>query len=245
MRKLAFPLACLAVFSLLLTENAYTQAIPVRLSTTFPFITIARNGIGTTSTTGFTLSNSTAAGAGAQQYSPRACFAGNGWKTDATAASQSTVICLEAQPVQGAAAPTVNLIISRSIAGGAFSTIGTLTSASGWTTTTGTFTSTVVSNYLRSNGNSVLYTAVVTITSGFGTTPAIAGIASSFKVTVGTGGDTTGVVAFNTTWSNAPSCIANNETSAQLVRATSTTTAVTLAGTLAEADVIKVVCVGY
>lgn len=85
-------------------------------------------------------------------------------------------------------------------------------------------------------------TSAPTISSGFGTTPAIAGNASVFKVTVGSGGDTTGVVLFNSTWATAPVCLANNETSAQLVRATPTTTQVTLAGTMNAADVVGVSC---
>lgn len=87
--------------------------------------------------------------------------------------------------------------------------------------------------------------ATPTIASGFGTTPAIAGHASAFKVTVGGGGDTTGLVTFATTWPTAPVCTANNETTAQMVRATPTTTQVTLAGTMAASDVVSVLCVGY
>jgi hypothetical protein len=86
---------------------------------------------------------------------------------------------------------------------------------------------------------------VPTISSGFGTTPSIAGSASTFKVTVGSGGDTTGVVLFNTTWTTAPVCNANNESAAQLVRATPTTTQVTIAGTMAASAVIAVHCVGF
>lgn len=86
---------------------------------------------------------------------------------------------------------------------------------------------------------------VPTISSGFGTTPSIAGTSNAFKVTVGSGGDTTGVVLFNVTYTTAPSCVANNQTTAQLVRATPTTTQVTLAGTLAASDVLSVLCLGY
>src|ERR1700677_3601459 len=43
--------------------------------------------IGTTSTDGIVLINSTAATASIQQYSPRLHFEGQGWKTAATAAS--------------------------------------------------------------------------------------------------------------------------------------------------------------
>lgn len=84
-----------------------------------------------------------------------------------------------------------------------------------------------------------------TISSGFGSSPAIAGTATSFKVTTGGGGASSGVVLFAFTWANAPSCTANNETSAALVRATPTTTQVTISGTLTAADVISVNCFGY
>lgn len=94
---------------------------------------ISRNGIGTTSTDGLVLRNTTAAAAGAQQYSPRLCWEGRGWKTDATAASQSVVFCAETQPVQGAAAPTGNLIIKAAINGGAFATVATFGSGGAWT----------------------------------------------------------------------------------------------------------------
>lgn len=94
--------------------------------------------------------------------------------------------------------------------------------------------------------NTLKFTAATpTISSGFGTTPSIAGTSSAFKVTVGSGGDTTGVVLFNVTWATAPTCVANNQSTAQLVRATPTTTQVTLAGTLTASDVLSVLCVGY
>lgn len=108
----------------------------------------------------------------------------------------------------------------------------------GGTNTTG-FTLATGSNNLFIQGTTP------TISSGFGTTPTIAGTATAFKVTVGGGGDTTGVVLFAFTWSTAPSCVANNQTSAQLVRATPTTTQVTLAGTMNAADVVSVLCFGY
>lgn len=105
------------------------------------------------------------------------------------------------------------------------------TNATGLTVTTG-------------SNNFYVQGTTPTISSGFGTTPSIAGTASTFKVTVGSGGDTTGVVLFAVTWANAPTCVANNETSAQLVRATPTTTQVTLAGTMNASDVVSVLCFG-
>jgi hypothetical protein len=65
--------------------------------------------IGTTSTDGIILQNTTAAAAGAQQYSPRLRFRGNGWKTNATAASQAVEWWIEAKPIQGSANPTSDL----------------------------------------------------------------------------------------------------------------------------------------
>lgn len=62
-------------------------------------------GIGTTSTDGHILSNSTAAAAGAQQYSPRLRMTGHGWKTTATAASQQCDWIGEVRTIQGSTAP--------------------------------------------------------------------------------------------------------------------------------------------
>lgn len=68
---------------------------------------------------GFYLQNTTAAAAGAQQISGSLVLEGQGWKTTATAASQSAAMYLYALPVQGAAAPTVTMRFDFSIAGGA------------------------------------------------------------------------------------------------------------------------------
>lgn len=67
---------------------------------------------------GLVLTNLTLAAAGAQQYSPTLRFAGNGWKTTATAASQPTYFDLLCIPVQGAANPTSVFTISNTINGG-------------------------------------------------------------------------------------------------------------------------------
>jgi len=98
---------------------------------------IQNNAIGTTSTRGLLIENNTAAAAGAQQYSPMLCQEGQGWKTDATAGSQSVEFCWEVQPVQGTSAPTANYILKRSINGGAFSTVGTFTSGGQFITPNG------------------------------------------------------------------------------------------------------------
>lgn len=96
--------------------------------------TVKRDAIGSTSTDGFLLRNTTAAAAGAQQYSPRSVWEGQGWKTNATAASQAVAFMAEVRPVQGSANPTGTWALAASINGGAYSDSLTVTSIGGITT---------------------------------------------------------------------------------------------------------------
>lgn len=86
--------------------------------------------LGTTVTdgAGLHLQNATAAAAGAQQISPILTFEGNGWKTNATAASQVVNWRQYVLPVQGAASPTANLLFQSNVNGS--TTGGALTLAS-------------------------------------------------------------------------------------------------------------------
>lgn len=102
------------------------------------FVTSHYNlGTSTAATKGFYGYSMTAAAAGAQQYSPLLSLQGNGWKTDATAASQTVLFQLQTRPVQGAAAPTGQLDFLSTINGGSTATpmtlsdTGVLTLASG------------------------------------------------------------------------------------------------------------------
>jgi len=76
--------------------------------------------LGTTNATGIELQNTTAAAAGAQQWSPCLTLTSQGWKTNSTAASQSTNWCIQNQSVQGAASPTTNLVFSSQVNGGGY-----------------------------------------------------------------------------------------------------------------------------
>lgn len=82
------------------------------------------NGIGITSTdgAGHWLANTTAATSGNQQQSPSTTYEGQGWKTNATAASQSVKYLVDLLPIQGAAAPTGNLRWRSSVNGAAYGT---------------------------------------------------------------------------------------------------------------------------
>jgi hypothetical protein len=74
------------------------------------------------------LISQTAATVGVQQNSPALFFEGNGWKTDATAASQSVRMGMYLVPVQGASAPTSRLAFASSVNGAAFADIASITS---------------------------------------------------------------------------------------------------------------------
>lgn len=79
-----------------------------------------QNAIGTTPTDGFQLFNTTAAGAGAQQFSPSLHWEGQGWKTNAVAASQAVDIISYLKPVQGAANPFGQIFFASSINGSGY-----------------------------------------------------------------------------------------------------------------------------
>jgi hypothetical protein len=66
----------------------------------------AAEALGTTSTARLTLANTTAAEVGAQQVSPSIVLEGQGWKTTATAASQTVRFRQNVLPVQGTTNPS-------------------------------------------------------------------------------------------------------------------------------------------
>lgn len=87
-----------------------------------------------------------------------------------------------------------------------------------------------------------------TISSGFGTSPSIAGTDMAGRVTVGTGGvATSGVVLFGTAWGTAPACTVHNETTQLVAFPTATTTQLTIASSTAftASDKLVYICVGY
>lgn len=110
---------------ILLGTSAYDEVnnrLGINQATPTSRLHIVTTGLGTTqvSTSGIALENSTAAAAGAQQISPELRFKAFGWKTNATAASQSLEFRAYVLPVQGTANPTGSLKLERSINGGAY-----------------------------------------------------------------------------------------------------------------------------
>jgi hypothetical protein len=84
--------------------------------------------IGATSTDGVVLTDTTAATSGNQKWSPRVRWTGQGWKTNATAASQEVDAIAEIQPVQGAANPSFNWVLSGQVNGGGYGALLTVPS---------------------------------------------------------------------------------------------------------------------
>jgi hypothetical protein len=78
-----------------------------------------------------------------------------------------------------------------------------------------------------------------------GTSPSVAGTDSAGKLTTGTVAPTSCTLTFSKAWGTAPSCFAQNETTANLVKAISTTTTVILSGTFVASDVLSYACIGY
>lgn len=83
-------------------------------------VTQTHSGIGVTSTDGYLLQNLTAAAAGAQQWSPRLHFTGQGWKTNTTASSETVDWIMELQPIQGAATPGFVFAMSSQVNGAGY-----------------------------------------------------------------------------------------------------------------------------
>jgi hypothetical protein len=92
-------------------------------------VTTDNLGVTQANTSGLSLVNTTAATVGAQQMSPALRLRGQGWKTNATAGSQSVDWQIDLLPVQGAANPSSSLRFRSSINGGAYSDLMTLSSA--------------------------------------------------------------------------------------------------------------------
>jgi len=153
-------------------------------SVTSTWLRIQSRNIGTGSTTGLWLDNPTAATAGNQKYSPVNRFTGQGWKTTATAASQTVDYTQQLVPVQGAANPTFLFTEKGQVNGGGYSTLRTI-DQTGNETITGNETATgnlsaaqVVSNDTGPFGGAITMTpqpcetafAATTVNTGSATT---------------------------------------------------------------------------
>lgn len=85
-------------------------------------------------------------------------------------------------------------------------------------------------NYILGTANITDAVATPTVTSGLGTSPSIVGKVHAFIITVGsTPGSTSGVIAFNMTFANAPACVAaTDQSQGQIFKIVTTTTTMTI-----------------
>jgi hypothetical protein len=104
------------------------------------------------------------------------------------------------------------------------------------------------SNVAATIGSNIKVDALPTIASGFGTSPSITAGSTPFagSVNVGTGAAAAGVINFNgTAFPSAPFCVVLDDSTVLAVRATATTTQLTITptATFTAGDVISWICV--
>lgn len=148
-------------------NNTSSSATPAY--TNSPTLSGAITGIqsiGATSTDGLVLTDTTAATSGNQKWSPRVRWTGQGWKTNATAGSQEVDAIAEVQPVQGAANPTFNWVLSGQINGGGYGPLLTVPSGGGLNLNSGVYeingtqlAASNLSNGVNGSGSIVLTTS--------------------------------------------------------------------------------------
>lgn len=130
--------------------------------------TVALTALGASSADGLSLVNTTAAGVGSQQISPRLRLTGQGWKTNATAGTQSVDWIMENLPTQGTANAGTDLQWSYQQNAGGYNVVMRLSDtrvASNTTLWLRDFSSPSSSNYtLQTDGAS--YTALNTYSGG-------------------------------------------------------------------------------
>jgi hypothetical protein len=231
---------------------------------------ITVNNLVTTSTDGLVLQNTTAATVGVTaQYSPRLRLRGAAWKSNATAASQTSDWILENIPASGAAAITSDVLLYHqtnavtdtgsfrfsSIGGVTVSGTGSFVLPAGglfyWNTRTilnstadGLLSITNNAQTLNVFKNMTAAAESVTFRAA-GAAETIAGNSSNFRITVGGTPGTTATVTFGTAWTTAPVCHAQNEVTANILKAAAAVGQVVLTGIVVAGDTITVHCEGY
>lgn len=254
--------------------SAGTSTAPAYTATpTVTSATASNSALVTASTDGVVLVNTTAAtGAVTAQISPRLRWRGTAWDT---AASQTVDFFAENLPAT-AATPTGTWRLGYSLNGGAttfpltVTSAGTVTTLAGITSggnirsggsfNFGASTALIVNpgcngcvNLTDSSaafGVMMQFTALSTITSGFGASPSITtgSTDTAGDINVGTGGSAnSGVVAFKQTWSRAPFCVCQDATTGTLsCKAVASTTTLTLSTPVAwtASDHVQWICLG-
>lgn len=126
-----FPLVLGTNFTARMVFAPTTGYIGIGTASPTSKLDITHNGIGIlqNSIYGLSFVNNSLAGLNAQQQSPPVRWRGSGWKTDATAGSQTVDFMADVLPVQGTAAPSGNWQLKSSINGATYNTILSANSA--------------------------------------------------------------------------------------------------------------------
>lgn len=142
-----------------LTPNGQTTQVEIAVFSALSAgpsgsLKIFGTNIGAVSTDSLILQNATAASAGAQQWSPRVHWIGQGWASGSSASMTADWIA-EEQTIQGSSAPTSRLVFSSQVNGSGYSSSayiasnGSINAAIGYTVGGAAPTA---GNVLRSNG---------------------------------------------------------------------------------------------
>lgn len=200
---------------------------------------IISNGLAATldETSGISLVNTTAAGAGAQQMSPAIKWSGNGWATTPLN-SQPVEFAAYLLPVEAGAAPSANLIFASSINSATYTPRMTLTSAGSLTLTGGITTAGAVSLNTSSGSTSAVSiggtTGAQTINIGS------AGTTGVKTVNLGSSGNAAHVTNINSGTTGAGAVNINNNVNSPVNIATGTSTGtVTIGNTTGNVNIPK------
>jgi len=99
---------------------------------------------------------------------------------------------------------------------------------------------------IDSKGHIEYSQSTVPTLSSCGSSPGtVSGTDMAGRFAVGTGSPASCTLTFNQTWTNAPSCWGNNETSTMAVRATSSTSTIMFYASFGDSNTITYGCVGY
>lgn len=146
-------------------------------------------------------------------------------------------------------APPTGVKVLTNAANGAQALALTIDSAQnstfGGTVTAGVTSTTVIGTQNVSFRTAKVLLDATSSCAGSGCVLAAGSSPTSGKVTTTTTGVATITITFQATWTTAPACHATNETTANILKATSTTTTLVITGTTVASDSIAYSCVGH
>ena len=148
---------------------------------------LTQTAIGTTSAAGFTLTNTTAATVGTQQFSPAIEMTGQGWKTNSTAASQTVNSLEDLEPVTGAANPSFNWVLKGQINAGGFTSLLTVPSGGGLNLNSGTYQINGTQIAASNLSNGTTGTGSIVLAASPTVSGTVVGASSTWSGTVGIG----------------------------------------------------------